>query len=158
MKAPVETISVGRASIALPRNFEWGSSGEYIVVEQRDDGSVVVKPDTSMAAIRRRLGATPAKPGVRSKASAARPPLLRGFRALTAHKRKRMRPRADYLGRRTFDTAVGLWIRVVAVASMMLLMLCDHCALERGLAEGEIGAARPVGTALGRARRVLRGP
>jgi hypothetical protein len=35
-------------------------SGDYIIVEQRDDGSVVVKPDTSMAAIRRRLGATPA--------------------------------------------------------------------------------------------------
>jgi hypothetical protein len=31
-----------------------------VVVEQRDDGSVVVKPDTSMAAIRRRLEATPA--------------------------------------------------------------------------------------------------
>jgi len=35
-------------------------SGEYVVVEKRDDGSVVLKPDTSMAAIRRRLGATPA--------------------------------------------------------------------------------------------------
>jgi hypothetical protein len=35
-------------------------SGDYVVVEQRDDGSLVVKPDTSMAAIRRRLGATPA--------------------------------------------------------------------------------------------------
>jgi hypothetical protein len=35
-------------------------SGEYVVVEPRDDGSVVVKPDTSMAAIRRRLDATPA--------------------------------------------------------------------------------------------------
>jgi hypothetical protein len=35
-------------------------SGEYVVVERRDDGSLVVKPDTSMAAIRRRLDATPA--------------------------------------------------------------------------------------------------
>ncbi|HUA48653.1 MAG TPA: hypothetical protein VMA77_25700 [Solirubrobacteraceae bacterium] len=31
----------------------------------------------------------------------------------------------------------------------MLLMLCDQCALERGLAEGEIGAARPVETVAG---------
>lgn len=35
-------------------------SGDFVVVEKRDDGSLVVKPDTSMAAIRRRLGATPA--------------------------------------------------------------------------------------------------
>jgi hypothetical protein len=35
-------------------------SGDYIVVEQRDDGSVLVKPDTSMAAIHRRHGLTPA--------------------------------------------------------------------------------------------------
>lgn len=28
----------------------------------------------------------------------------------------------------------------------MLLMLCDQCALERGLAEGEVGAASPVDT------------
>ena len=34
-------------------------SGEYVVVEQRADGSVVVKPDTSMAAIHRRQGLTP---------------------------------------------------------------------------------------------------
>ena len=34
-------------------------SGEYVVVEQRDDGSVLVKPDTSMAAIHRRHGLTP---------------------------------------------------------------------------------------------------
>jgi hypothetical protein len=38
-------------------------SGEYVVVEQRDDGSVVVKPDTSMAAIHRRHGLTPATLG-----------------------------------------------------------------------------------------------
>lgn len=31
----------------------------------------------------------------------------------------------------------------------MLLMLCDRCALERGLAEREIGAALPVGTVMG---------
>jgi sulfur relay (sulfurtransferase) complex TusBCD TusD component (DsrE family) len=28
-------------------------------------------------------------------------------------------------------------------------MLCDQCALERGLAEGEIGAAVPAGTVAG---------
>ena len=31
----------------------------------------------------------------------------------------------------------------------MLLMLCDQCALERSLAEGEIGAAVPSGTVAG---------
>jgi hypothetical protein len=31
----------------------------------------------------------------------------------------------------------------------MLLMLGDQCALERGLAEGEIGAALPVGAVAG---------
>jgi hypothetical protein len=31
----------------------------------------------------------------------------------------------------------------------MLLMLCDQCALERGLAEREIGAALPAGTVAG---------
>jgi hypothetical protein len=39
--------------------------------------------------------------------------------------------------------------RVAAEHDGMLLMLCDQCALERGLAEGEIGAARPVGTVAG---------
>ena len=33
-------------------------SGEYVVVERRDDGSLVVAPDTSMEAIRRRHNAT----------------------------------------------------------------------------------------------------
>ena len=33
-------------------------SGEYVIVEERDDGFLV--PDTSMAAIRRRHGLTPA--------------------------------------------------------------------------------------------------
>ncbi|MBV8948288.1 MAG: hypothetical protein JOZ95_22880 [Solirubrobacterales bacterium] len=35
-------------------------SGDYVVVEERDDGSLVVAPDTSMEAIRRRHNATPA--------------------------------------------------------------------------------------------------
>jgi hypothetical protein len=35
-------------------------SGDYVVVEKRDDGTLVVAPDTSMEAIRRRHGATPA--------------------------------------------------------------------------------------------------
>jgi hypothetical protein len=35
-------------------------TGEYVVVEQRDDGKLVIEPDTSMEAIRRRHDATPA--------------------------------------------------------------------------------------------------
>lgn len=35
-------------------------SGEYVVVEKREDGSIVVKPDTSMEAVRRRHGLRPA--------------------------------------------------------------------------------------------------
>ncbi len=35
-------------------------SGDYVVVETRDDGSVVVRPDTSMDAILRRQNLTPA--------------------------------------------------------------------------------------------------
>jgi len=34
----------------------------------------------------------------------------------------------------------------VAAEQGMLLMLCDHCALERGLAEGEIGSSAVKGT------------
>lgn len=35
-------------------------SGEYVIVEKREDGSLVLEPDTSMEAIRRRHDATPA--------------------------------------------------------------------------------------------------
>jgi hypothetical protein len=35
-------------------------SGDYIVVEKREDGSLVLQPDTSIEAIRRRHDATPA--------------------------------------------------------------------------------------------------
>ena len=44
---------------------------------------------------------------------------------------------------------VGERLGRVAVEHGMLLMLCDQCALERGLAEGEIGAAVPAGTVAG---------
>jgi sulfur relay (sulfurtransferase) complex TusBCD TusD component (DsrE family) len=44
---------------------------------------------------------------------------------------------------------VGERLARVAAERGMLLMLCDQCALERGLAEGEIGAALPVGTVAG---------
>ena len=37
----------------------------------------------------------------------------------------------------------------VAAEHGMLLMLCDQCALERHLAEGEIGSALPKGTVAG---------
>lgn len=35
-------------------------SGDYVVVDKREDGSLVIEPDTSMEAIRHRHGATPA--------------------------------------------------------------------------------------------------
>ena len=47
------------------------------------------------------------------------------------------------------DDPVGERLARVAAEHGVLLMLCDQCALERGLAEGEIGAARPVGTVAG---------
>src|SRR5689334_24846942 len=37
----------------------------------------------------------------------------------------------------------------VAREQGILLMLCDQCALERGLAEGEVGACRTVNTVEG---------
>jgi sulfur relay (sulfurtransferase) complex TusBCD TusD component (DsrE family) len=37
----------------------------------------------------------------------------------------------------------------VAQEQNILLMLCDQCALERGLAEGEPGACQPRGTVAG---------
>ena len=44
---------------------------------------------------------------------------------------------------------VGERLARVAGERGMLLMLCDQCALERGLAEGEIGAAQPKATVVG---------
>ena len=44
---------------------------------------------------------------------------------------------------------VGERLGRVAAEHGMLLMLCDQCALERCLAEGEIGSARPAGTVAG---------
>jgi sulfur relay (sulfurtransferase) complex TusBCD TusD component (DsrE family) len=44
---------------------------------------------------------------------------------------------------------VGERVGKVARESGMLLMLCDQCALERGLAEGEAGDARVTGTVEG---------
>jgi hypothetical protein len=35
-------------------------SGEYVIVEQREDGILILAPDTPMDAIRRRHGLTPA--------------------------------------------------------------------------------------------------
>jgi hypothetical protein len=40
--------------------IEGDVSGDYIIVEKRDDGSLVLQPDTSMEAILRRHNATPA--------------------------------------------------------------------------------------------------
>jgi hypothetical protein len=44
---------------------------------------------------------------------------------------------------------VGERLGRVAAEHGMLLMLCDQCALERFLAEGEIGSAVPKGTVAG---------
>ena len=44
---------------------------------------------------------------------------------------------------------IGERVGRVAAERHMLLMLCDQCALERGLAVGEIGAAVPAGTVEG---------
>jgi hypothetical protein len=35
-------------------------SGDYVIVDERKDGSLVLAPDTSIAAFRRRHGLTPA--------------------------------------------------------------------------------------------------
>jgi hypothetical protein len=50
-------MAVERASHVT---VEGDVSGEYIIVEEREDGSLVLQPDTSMEAIRRRHNATPA--------------------------------------------------------------------------------------------------
>ena len=44
---------------------------------------------------------------------------------------------------------VGERLGRVAAERGMLLMLCDRCALECSLAEGEVGAALPTGTVVG---------
>ena len=41
---------------------------------------------------------------------------------------------------------VGERLGRVAAKQGMLLMLCDQCALERGVAEGEVGRRSPVNT------------
>lgn len=44
---------------------------------------------------------------------------------------------------------LGERLAKVAAERSILLMLCDQCALERGLASGEPRAARPAGTVAG---------
>jgi sulfur relay (sulfurtransferase) complex TusBCD TusD component (DsrE family) len=44
---------------------------------------------------------------------------------------------------------IGERLGKVAREQNILLMLCDQCALERGLARGEVGACEPVGTVEG---------
>jgi sulfur relay (sulfurtransferase) complex TusBCD TusD component (DsrE family) len=44
---------------------------------------------------------------------------------------------------------VGERLAKVAAEQGILLMMCDQCALERGLAEGEPGCCRTVGTVPG---------
>lgn len=45
---------------ALHVTLSGDRAGEFVVLEERDDGSMVLRPDTSAAAMRRRLGITPA--------------------------------------------------------------------------------------------------
>jgi sulfur relay (sulfurtransferase) complex TusBCD TusD component (DsrE family) len=44
---------------------------------------------------------------------------------------------------------IGERLSKVAQESGMMLMMCDQCALERGLASGEPGACEPTGTVAG---------
>ncbi len=44
---------------------------------------------------------------------------------------------------------IGERLSKVAAEKGMLLMMCDQCALERGLAEGEAGNCQPSGTVAG---------
>ena len=44
---------------------------------------------------------------------------------------------------------IGERLGKIARENGMLLMLCDQCALERGLAEGELGSCQPVNTVEG---------
>jgi sulfur relay (sulfurtransferase) complex TusBCD TusD component (DsrE family) len=44
---------------------------------------------------------------------------------------------------------IGERLANVAAQKGMLLMMCDQCALERGLAEGEPGNCQPSGTVAG---------
>lgn len=44
---------------------------------------------------------------------------------------------------------IGERLSKVATQKGMLLMMCDQCALERGLAQGEPGNCQPAGTVAG---------
>lgn len=44
---------------------------------------------------------------------------------------------------------IGERLSKVAAEQGILLMMCDQCALERGLAEGETGNCKPSGTVAG---------
>lgn len=44
---------------------------------------------------------------------------------------------------------IGERLAKVAAQQGMLLMMCDQCALERGLAQGEPGNCQPTGTVAG---------
>lgn len=44
---------------------------------------------------------------------------------------------------------IGERLSKVAAEKGMLIMMCDQCALERGLAEGEAGNCQPSGTVAG---------
>ena len=65
---------------------------------------------------------------------------------------------ADVVGMMFFDDnnyvlragdPIGERLAKVAASQGILLMMCDQCALERGLAEGEVGDCRVTGTVEG---------
>ena len=62
---------------------------------------------------------------------------------------------ADVIGMFFFDDnnyvlrkgdPIGERLAKIAAEKGMMLMMCDQCALERGLAEGEAGNCKPSGT------------
>ena len=57
---PGATLRQVESERALRVTLAGDRSGNYVIVEQREDGSLVLAPDASMAAIRRRHGAAPA--------------------------------------------------------------------------------------------------
>jgi hypothetical protein len=57
---PGGTLRHVESERALPVTLAGDRSGDYVIVEEREDGSLVLAPVISMAAIRRRHGLEPA--------------------------------------------------------------------------------------------------
>jgi hypothetical protein len=59
-QGPDATLRQVESQRALRVTLAGDRSGDYVIVEEREDGSLILAPDTSMAAIRRRHGLKPA--------------------------------------------------------------------------------------------------